>query len=546
MSTLSSSRRPDEQVASEAWRRYLLRNDSFLVDHAFGLLRSHLTCTNASCGVQSVTFDPYSSLSLPIPVRTCKEVEVLVMLAPLRWVKIKVEVEAGDSMRELSGLVSKRLLELGEVAEGHEEAEKEKEAVDGFEMVISPTPVPTPPRDNNSMDEDEGYAMVPPAPAHSPASPSPIAAHAAAPCSGFTFSLTYPTRMTTAVKHYGGEDTESASAITQWAGLSSSGMQYDTLMAHPAPPKGCRDVEVLYGVMRGSSYSWDKERLEHTGLLQRIALPLGSTVEEVHALVDRRLVAPLRKWEEELQFSLRITGVYSSTNQHSLSSTSTALFPQLGDKEVLTVVLSIGTYALMDHLKPSSVIRDLTATPLASANDAPSSLSIYDCLDKFMEVEALAASEALHCPACKISPPLAPIKKMDIWSAPDILILHLKRFLYTPGLVFMTREKITVPVAFPVSGLDLSKYVIGAAAQEVLYDLYAVCHHMGGLGGGHYTASCKGEDGKWFYYNDSNVSEIRDLDFHDGTPYVLFYKRRGGSVRWGGLRPSAVPLPDEE
>src|SRR4051794_11702335 len=35
----------------------------------------------------------------------------------------------------------------------------------------------------------------------------------------------------------------------------------------------------------------------------------------------------------------------------------------------------------------------------------------------------------------------------------------------------------------------------------------AVDNHFGGLGGGHYTATCKNfEDGKWYNYDDSRVS----------------------------------------
>ena len=32
---------------------------------------------------------------------------------------------------------------------------------------------------------------------------------------------------------------------------------------------------------------------------------------------------------------------------------------------------------------------------------------------------------------------------------------------------------------------------------------------MGGLGGGHYVADCKGYDGKWRHFDDSTVSESR-------------------------------------
>ena len=42
---------------------------------------------------------------------------------------------------------------------------------------------------------------------------------------------------------------------------------------------------------------------------------------------------------------------------------------------------------------------------------------------------------------------------MDIWRAPEILIIHLKRFQYIPGQYFVHREKISDVIDFPVEGL---------------------------------------------------------------------------------------------
>jgi hypothetical protein len=67
-------------------------------------------------------------------------------------------------------------------------------------------------------------------------------------------------------------------------------------------------------------------------------------------------------------------------------------------------------------------------------------LHVLDCLDKFVEREQLNEAETLYCSACKQH--LAPVKKMDLWSAPEVLIVHLKRFHYSPGQYFVHREKI--------------------------------------------------------------------------------------------------------
>lgn len=109
---IESKGRPDALIAAEAWRRHLLRNDSELVDRCFGQLKSHVTCTN--CGNESVTFDVYSSLSLPLPVRTTRPITVIVQLLPLSSlpVKLDIDVEIGATMKQFEKLLVKRLAEL--------------------------------------------------------------------------------------------------------------------------------------------------------------------------------------------------------------------------------------------------------------------------------------------------------------------------------------------------------------------------------------------------------------------------------------------------
>ncbi|XP_013778163.2 ubiquitin carboxyl-terminal hydrolase 2-like [Limulus polyphemus] len=54
----------ENQKSMEAWKRYLRYDDSKVVDMFVGQLRSSLKCT--VCGYNSVTFDPFWDLSLPI------------------------------------------------------------------------------------------------------------------------------------------------------------------------------------------------------------------------------------------------------------------------------------------------------------------------------------------------------------------------------------------------------------------------------------------------------------------------------------------------
>ena len=69
-----SEDRPDEEVASEAWEIYKKRNDSVILDLFHGLLKSTVVCPE--CPKVSVTFDPFCHLSLPLPVKKERKIEV--------------------------------------------------------------------------------------------------------------------------------------------------------------------------------------------------------------------------------------------------------------------------------------------------------------------------------------------------------------------------------------------------------------------------------------------------------------------------------------
>ena len=69
-------------------------------------------------------------------------------------------------------------------------------------------------------------------------------------------------------------------------------------------------------------------------------------------------------------------------------------------------------------------------------------------------------------------------------------------------------------VEFPIYGLDMSKHLMNEhhtyKDQDLIYDLYGVVNHSGTLNFGHYTAQCFNQaEGKWFNFNDSSVSEIK-------------------------------------
>jgi len=155
--------------------------------------------------------------------------------------------------------------------------------------------------------------------------------------------------------------------------------------------------------------------------------------------------------------------------------------------------------------------------------------NIYDCINLFTRKEKLEKDNAWYCSRCKGHKEA--LKKMEIYKVPSILILHLKRFKTSKGshigsFYWGQGKKITVPIDFPIEGLDLNGYILNGE-KNAIYDLYAVSNHYGGLSGGHYTAFAKNPiNGQWYDFNDSRVSPASEKEIVGSAAYVLFYKRR--------------------
>lgn len=125
-------------------------------------------------------------------------------------------------------------------------------------------------------------------------------------------------------------------------------------------------------------------------------------------------------------------------------------------------------------------------------------ISLDDCLDEFGKAEILSENDAWYCPRCKEHQRAS--KTFELWKAPDILVIHLKRFSAQGRNL---RDKLDVLVDFPVEGLDLtSRVAMQEDGKSPIYDLFAVDNHYGGLGGGHYTAFAQNfVDKSWYEFN---------------------------------------------
>ncbi|XP_051987376.1 ubiquitin carboxyl-terminal hydrolase 31-like isoform X1 [Xyrauchen texanus] len=179
----------------------------------------------------------------------------------------------------------------------------------------------------------------------------------------------------------------------------------------------------------------------------------------------------------------------------------------------------------------------------------PQACTLAQSFQLYTKEEQLAPDDAWRCPHCR---QLQQGRiKLSLWTLPDVLILHLKRFRQEGD----RRVKMQNMVRFPLIGMDMAPHVVkrsqsswslpshwspwrrpyglGRNPNDYLYDLYAVCNHHGNMHGGHYTAYCKNSiDGQWYCFDDSEVQPITDEDVCQQTAYILFYQRRTTIPSW--------------
>ncbi|CAK8696346.1 unnamed protein product [Clavelina lepadiformis] len=165
----------------------------------------------------------------------------------------------------------------------------------------------------------------------------------------------------------------------------------------------------------------------------------------------------------------------------------------------------------------------------------PVTCTLEECFDLHTQEEELGPEDAWLCPHCH-KHQQGTVKKLSLYTLPDIFVLHLKRFRVANG----RRTKLSTRVEFPITGLNMSKHLYRpdssyagqwSSSVDCLYDLYAVCNHYGNLNSGHYTACCCNPlDGKWYLFDDSHTECIGEDALSPQAVYILFYQKRSSAA----------------
>lgn len=269
----------------------------------------------------------------------------------------------------------------------------------------------------------------------------------------------------------------------------------------------------------------------------RVADPAATPIQDEHPCIDPGVEHPL--YVEQIEQALSLCADDSGPQHVKLILE--------WDDATKSKIIQDDTDSIEEH---ASVKQLKTNSELGGA------VTLEECFDLYTRAEILGAEDAWHCPYCNKKQEV--VKKLGLWSLPDILVIHLKRFRQQTRQ--RSTSKLTILVDFPLYGFDMTPHLAHTVTShtnsvnslvghgwspwkkprprnqpnlpkydENVYDLYAICNHHGqDLQGGHYTAYCRNPyDTQWYCFDDTRVETVTDTNLITNSAYMLFYQRRG-------------------
>ncbi|XP_070290908.1 ubiquitin carboxyl-terminal hydrolase 15 isoform X5 [Salvelinus sp. IW2-2015] len=532
--------RPDKVVAEEAWENHVKRNNSIIVDIFHGLFKSTLVCP--VCAKVSVTFDPFCYLTLPLPMKKERTLEVyLVRLDPLaKPTQYKLTVpkvgyisDLCTSLSTLSGVPAEKMIvtdiynhRFHRIFATNENLSSimERDDIYVFEVAV------------NRL-EDTDHVVIP---VHLREKYKQSGYnHTSTPLFGQPFLITV-SRTLSEDKLY------NILLLHLCRFVRSVVEEEDTEETTPSSKQHIVNGNTTNGVLEEGSPS-EMETDEQDGddeSSQDQELPSENDNSQSEDSVGGG--------DNELENGVGPGGENSGTKGHQNQTSMTMgekkrlftfQFNNMGKTDFSLIKeeprqirfdeghlrLSDQSYLSLDwepEVKKKHFDEGITEDfeKHESMEYKPQKKAFFklkDCIELFTTKEKLGAEDPWYCPNCKEHQQAT--KKLDLWSLPPVLVVHLKRFSYSRYM----RDKLDSLVDFPLSDMEMSEFLIDPNAGPCRYDLIAVSNHYGGMGGGHYTAYAKNkDDNKWYNFDDSSVSPANEDQIVSKAAYVLFYQRQ--------------------
>uniref|UniRef100_A0A8C2XTV5 Ubiquitin carboxyl-terminal hydrolase n=1 Tax=Cyclopterus lumpus TaxID=8103 RepID=A0A8C2XTV5_CYCLU len=513
--------RPDKVVAEEAWENHIKRNDSIIVDIFHGLFKSTLVCP--VCSKVSVTFDPFCYLTLPLPMKKERTLEVyLVRLDPLaKPTQYKLTVpkvgyisDLCTSLSNLSEVPAEKMIvtdiynhRFHRIFATNENLSSimERDDIYVFELAVNRV-------------EDTDHVVIP---VHLREKYKQSGYnHTSTPLFGQPFLLAVPRTLTEdklynmlLLRLWCVHDCEETQPSKQHAvngngtnGLLEEGSPSE-METDEQDDESSQDQELPSENDNSQSEDSVDNELENG-----VVGPQNSTKGQQTAGLNRqRLFTFQFNNMEKTDFSL----IKEDTRQIRFDEGHL----RLSDRSYLSLDWEP---EMKKKYFDETVVEDFDKhESMEYKPHKKAFFKLKDCIELFTTKEKLGAEDPWYCPNCKQHQQAT--KKLDLWSLPPVLVVHLKRFSYSRYM----RDKLDSLVDFPLRDLDMSEFLINPNSGPCHYDLIAVSNHYGGMGGGHYMAYGKNkDDGKWYNFDDSSVSPVNEDQIVSKAGYVLFYQRQ--------------------
>ncbi|KAI1793553.1 cysteine proteinase [Ganoderma leucocontextum] len=563
-------------LANVSWEGYMKRNDSVVVDLFQGQYQSTLVCPE--CSKVSITFDPFMYLTLPLPVQRKWHHNVFYVPWDLEQphVRVPIEVNRDSSFKEVRQLLGRwmnsnpdNLLTL-EIFH-HKFYKNLDDTVGCDEMadtdIIICFELPC------NAQQSRGYKPQPDDPFLVPVfasetSPSRAGYSSSPALFGHPFVVVITQNQ---AKDRDAMYDAIADRLQRWTTHARDLFTWEA---------GSRsdDMEPVHIPISGGPVRDSVTEIKENGDIVTVDEPIpeeGDIVDEKSTIVqdadedeEMNLVSAVPRklgFKRDL-FRLRVQKCgqpygaghsfggnlsrFDTWEQRATSAKDGVLLRPLDafilefDNHVKAYYFGLGEnrweYALWDKFD-EFVHPELAASRKAASAQKQKGITLQDCLDEFTKEEKLGEDDLWYCPRCKKHQQAT--KRFDLWKVPDVLVVHLKRFSNSR----MLRDKIDTFVEFPLEGLDLTSMVgerfVGKRLQDagidvdslglndleepLVYDLFAVDEHLGGLAGGHYRAYALNHvTGNWYHFDDSYVTQARAEQAVNSNAYLLFYRRR--------------------
>ncbi|XP_074094318.1 ubiquitin carboxyl-terminal hydrolase 31 [Cotesia typhae] len=488
--------RPDEQVAYETLANHERCNHSFVHAIFQAQFRSSLTCP--SCRRQSNTFDPFLCISVPVPQQH-------------RQINLYVNV-LYTSQQPRQVRIGVRANQMANVKELREILASDT-GIDESHMLLTEV-------------HDEGFHRT-----FSDCQPLSVITE-----NDPLYCIELPQLK---------EPTEQAYILLVWVNVLVKG-DLKERFGSPYTMQVSRETsyEDLQKLLLKEMHTLLTDDVltssQSSGLFNiRVADPAATPVQDEHPCIDPCVEHPL--YTEQIEQALALCADDSGPQHVKLILE--------WDEATKVSIINDDT----DQIEEHASVKQLKTTA-----ELGGTVTLEECFELYTREEILGAEDAWHCPSCNKKQEV--VKKLGLWSLPDILVIHLKRFRQQGKQ--QSTSKLTMLVDFPLFGFDMTPHLAHGGIQnhtnnatlgslgwspwkkprtrqhsapikyeDNVYDLYAICNHHGqDLQGGHYTAFCKNPyDSQWYCFDDTRVEGVTETGLVTNSAYMLFYQRRSSN-----------------